>query len=840
MCTQDALNVAQIKSLTAEQVHYHFLRVHKLFKVNLNAPDTQALADPKIYSLFKGGSRPWERYVIYQSHTTLFRYASGSREHYVRCFDLFAAHCDIKNEDYLVYPLEDVCAAVAAIVENRGLERPWQLLNHFRVALGMLTMTQIGIPDDSRVKSLADYEGSSVFNNLQLSLAQQERQKILEPSSTPVAHRAEKQTLTEEEHLLLLQKVLCCTHRDLLIPLRASTGLALLLACGGRSQALKYMGFNGFTVSSISTSHAVGHSLKMFKIVSIGVHKTHQGGRRDETGLIRSKDPLLCPVNQLALHDLCWNHGVDKVAGLSIPDLIGLRDPRWLDIKLLAEAATPTVVASGKVGEALRYYITKFEKEVSTRLGRNSLVGRLLKEGISEFQIATLMKWSVNHTMQSTYATRDPASVLPALFCGAGFPPGAGIEYSIPRGSVEVETVAPNVFKAFFSPAALLSSLEREKIELAAAIQAAKEKGVRDMLWKEYEVLDAAFQYLDASLQLTAVLLQDLVFSIRSYGSTFLLFRLGVIQEMAASSALMQESSALFRSVVLAHHAADSLESLSAELQSCRGVANFPTQGPHFDLRCETAGKAFVQHAQAAYVAALQELIASKQPLPETPPGAAGPSTVSLEANLLQQLLAAVQGLQNGVPMVALPASQALPAPEPLPAPSQGQPLGSGVLLSSLRLTNSMTFEALQNYQQLTSGSQEKKRVGRQISKRRVMYRWINSSFLHQGGWELSAVFDFMELARRAVMASDRVMPLGVFVDTVGRSVVCTTGRSSLDKVIGSRADLYGTLQQFRDRFVAALGEYCQVHALHMPDVPLPRVADASSDEEMEGEAGDA
>jgi hypothetical protein len=72
-------------------------------------------------------------------------------------------------------------------------------------------------------------------------------------------------------------------------------------------------------------------------------------------------------------------------------------------------------------------------------------------------------------------------------------------------------------------------------------------------------------------------------------------------------------------------------------------------------------------------------------------------------------------------------------------------------------------------------------------------------------GWGLAAALEFMELARRAVMSAGKAMPLGVYVETVGRAVVCTSGRTNLEGVIGSRIELYGTLQQFRDRFVSAL-----------------------------------
>ncbi|KAL4518499.1 hypothetical protein Ndes2437B_g00601 [Nannochloris sp. 'desiccata'] len=252
------------------------------------------------------------------------------------------------------------------------------------------------------------------------------------------------------------------------------------------SQVLNYMGFNGFTTAVVSTSNAMGNSIKMFKLVNAGRHKTHQGGRKDEIGLIQAKDPLLEPRGSSV-------HGVGKAAGLAIPDLIALEDARWLDIKLLAEVASPAIVVQGAVGRALRSFISRFDKEVVTRLGRNSLVGRLLKEGVGEFQISTLMKWNIGHTMQATYATRDPASVLPAFITAAGFPAGAGVRYSIPRASVVVEAVAPTLHSKLFPAAALMYSLEEEKVGLQAAIQEAKDKAESEQLWRQYQLADEKF-----------------------------------------------------------------------------------------------------------------------------------------------------------------------------------------------------------------------------------------------------------------------------------------------------------------------------------------------------------
>jgi hypothetical protein len=179
-----------------------------------------------------------------------------------------------------------------------------------------------------------------------------------------------------------------------------------------------------------------------------------------------------------------------------------------------------------------------------------------------------------------------------------------------------------------------------------------------------------------------------------------------------------------------------------------------------------------------------------------------------------------------------LPVSQE----HPPPAPAQGQPLGSGVLLPSLRLTSSMTFEdfyrscgaALENYSKLPSGSQEKSRSRKQVSKRRVVYDWINRCLLQENGWELAAALEFMELARRAVMSAGKAMPLGLYVETVGKAVVCTSGRTNLEGVMGSRMELYGTLQQFRDRFVSTLAEYCQVNGLTAPESHLPEAPSIS------------
>ncbi|KAG7674340.1 hypothetical protein KSW81_000002 [Nannochloris sp. 'desiccata'] len=220
---------------------------------------------------------------------------------------------------------------------------------------------------------------------------------------------------------------------------------------------------------------------------ALGLRWQVASGRKDEIGLIQAKDPLLEPRGSSV-------HGVGKAAGLAIPDLIALEDARWLDIKLLAEVASPAIVVQGAVGRALRSFISRFDKEVVTRLGRNSLVGRLLKEGVGEFQISTLMKWNIGHTMQATYATRDPASVLPAFITAAGFPAGAGVRYSIPRASVVVEAVAPTLHSKLFPAAALMYSLEEEKVGLQAAIQEAKDKAESEQLWRQYQLADGAIK----------------------------------------------------------------------------------------------------------------------------------------------------------------------------------------------------------------------------------------------------------------------------------------------------------------------------------------------------------
>jgi hypothetical protein len=116
------------------------------------------------------------------------------------------------------------------------------------------------------------------------------------------------------------------------------------------------------------------------------------------------------------------------------------------------------------------------------------------------------------------------------------------------------------------------------------------------------------------------------------------------------------------------------------------------------------------------------------------------------------------------------------------------------------------------------------------------VYDWINHCLLQENGWELAAALEFMELARRAVMSAGKAMPLGLYVETVGRAVVCTLGRTNLQGVIGSRMELYGTLQQFRYRFVSALAEYCQANALTTPELHLPEATSLSCGDDEEDE----
>ncbi|KAL4545942.1 hypothetical protein Ndes2526B_g05064 [Nannochloris sp. 'desiccata'] len=377
----NALSVTQIKALTAVEVLYHFQRVHRVFKVNLDDPRPQ-----------------------------LPRLPSG------RGLQLCGRH----------HREQGLGEAVAAA----------QPLSHLAWN-----------PHHGAGAGARGLQG-------QEPLRLQGQHGVYQPAAVPEPARAPEADVA-------------CLHSS-------------------ASQVLNYMGFNGFTTAVVSTSNAMGNSIKMFKLVNAGRHKTHQGGRKDEIGLIQAKDPLLEPRGSSV-------HGVGKAAGLAIPDLIALEDARWLDIKLLAEVASPAIVVQGAVGRALRSFISRFDKEVVTRLGRNSLVGRLLKEGVGEFQISTLMKWNIGHTMQATYATRDPASVLPAFITAAGFPAGAGVRYSIPRASVVVEAVAPTLHSKLFPAAALMYSLEEEKVGLQAAIQEAKDKAESEQLWRQYQLADEKF-----------------------------------------------------------------------------------------------------------------------------------------------------------------------------------------------------------------------------------------------------------------------------------------------------------------------------------------------------------
>ena len=269
----------------------------------------------------------------------------------------------------------------------------------------------------------------------------------------------------------------------------------------------------------------------------------------------------------------------------------------------------------------------------------------------------------------------------------------------------------------------------------------------------------------------------------------------------------------------------------------------FPTAGPHYDTNAEAAGRTFVRAAHTAYYSTLQELILSKQPTALVAVAPAAPTT-TLEVALLHQVLSAIQSIQGAA---ALNSIASTPVPQlqlPETAPAQGNHVGSGVLLQSLRLTAAMTFAdfynsfagAMEHYSKLPSGSKEKYAARRLISKRRVVFEWIRSCLLHENSWSLPAAWDFMEQERCAVMPTRKAIPLGLFVESVGRAIVCKAGSTNMEGVVGGRRDLYGTLHQFRDGFLVYMNEYCQQLMLPIPSVPSPEAMDFSSDAEEDQE----
>ncbi|KAL4523514.1 hypothetical protein Ndes2437A_g00111 [Nannochloris sp. 'desiccata'] len=102
--------------------------------------------------------------------------------------------------------------------------------------------------------------------------------------------------------------------------------------------------------------------------------------------------------------------------------MIQARNNKWIELKLLADASSPTTLDPKLLQKSPRLFIDPNDKQACTRLGRNTLGVKLYAAGVEELQIATLQGWDVGSKMQRHYLSKDPAAVLPAMLQGAGFP----------------------------------------------------------------------------------------------------------------------------------------------------------------------------------------------------------------------------------------------------------------------------------------------------------------------------------------------------------------------------------------------------------------------------------
>ena len=211
------------------------------------------------------------------------------------------------------------------------------------------------------------------------------------------------------------------------------------------------------------------------------------------------------------------------------------------------------------------------EKTVCTRLGRNSVCCGLMSKNVSELQIATLQGWDIDSVMQSTYASNDPISVMPAMITSAGF--DSREAYAVPRAGIDPESACPNVWKLLFDEGVLVAATSQYTALCdALAARPPPRKKARNSEKTERDMLEGAVHYLKAEKELMKALLQNLPFYAVEYGPAFILYRLGVFQQIAAQESLVAELKAFAQQVVVAHYAKEPLERVMLQHMTLEGL----------------------------------------------------------------------------------------------------------------------------------------------------------------------------------------------------------------------------------------------------------------------------
>lgn len=199
--------------------------------------------------------------------------------------------------------------------------------------------------------------------------------------------------------------------------------------------------------------------------------------------------------------------------------MIQARNNKWIELKLLADASSPTTLDPKLLQKSLRLFIDPNDKQACTRLGRNTLGVKLYAAGVEELQIATLQGWDVGSKMQRHYLSKDPAAVLPAMLQGAGFP--ANSPYVIPRCRVYPQLACPRVWRMLFPNESALGFLKGTLAALQKQLKNTKGMSADDKnkLQREAQEVDAAVEYLTMERELMATLLRNLPFYFAEYGA---------------------------------------------------------------------------------------------------------------------------------------------------------------------------------------------------------------------------------------------------------------------------------------------------------------------------------
>ncbi|KAL4531411.1 hypothetical protein Ndes2526B_g04467 [Nannochloris sp. 'desiccata'] len=185
-----------IQEFVDDEVQRRFALLHDVFKIGMDAPDAEQLADQDILAFFEGKTLKLERYVLYQVHSNFINgYAKATRTNWLTAVCRFAEKCAAKGRPMLAHPFNEVCSLVKEIIDDligapAGCKDPAAQLAHLRQGVGKLTLVQLGVPSSCRVNTLVDGVPKTEWANVVNYVCAAKLKERSRSDDIPVARRA--------------------------------------------------------------------------------------------------------------------------------------------------------------------------------------------------------------------------------------------------------------------------------------------------------------------------------------------------------------------------------------------------------------------------------------------------------------------------------------------------------------------------------------------------------------------------------------------------------------------------------------------------------------------------